>query len=112
MARGRTSSVRIVLSVEEHHTLERWQRSTTRAAGLVCRGKILLLWAAGHSYSHVAQTAGVQRPVVRQWARRILTQRLEGLADAHGRGAKGGFSPGSRDPRRAPGLRTPRPTRP
>ena len=35
MARGRTSSIRIVLSAEERHTLEHWPRSTTLAAGLV-----------------------------------------------------------------------------
>jgi hypothetical protein len=104
MARGRTSALRIILSSEERHTLERWQRSTTLAAGLVRRGKIVLLLAAGHSHSHVAQIVGVQRTVVRKWGRRFLAQRLDGLADAPGRGAKGGFSPGSRHPRRAPGV--------
>ena len=104
MARGRTSSIRIVLSAEERHTLEHWQRSTTLAAGLVRRGKIPLLLAAGHSHSYVAQAVGVQRTVVRKWARRFLAQRLEGLSDAPGRGAKGGFPPGGRDPCRALGL--------
>src|SRR5215207_10784111 len=99
MARGRKSSLRIVLSVEERHILERWQRSTTLGAGLVRRGKIILLLAAGHSHSHVAQAVGVQRTVVRKWARRFLAQRLDGLADAPGRGAKGGFPPGGRHPR-------------
>jgi hypothetical protein len=112
MARGRKSALRIVLSVEERQTLERWQRSTTIAAGLVRRGKIILLLAAGHSQSHVAQAVGVQRMVVRKWARRFLAQRLAGLSDAPGRGAKGGFSPRSRDTRRAPRLRTPRHTGP
>ena len=108
MARGRKSSLRIVLSAEERQTLERWQRSTTLGAGLVRRGKIILLVAAGHSHSHVALAVGVQRTVVRKWARRFLAQRLDGLADAPGRGAKGGFSPGGRHPRGALGLRTPR----
>ena len=112
MARGRKSSLRIVLSAEEHQTLERWQRSTTLAAGLVRRGKIILLLAAGHSHSYVAQTVGVQRTVVRKWARRFLAQRLDGLADAPGRGAKGGFSPRGGDPRGAPRLCTPGPTGP
>jgi hypothetical protein len=104
MARGRTSALHIILSSEERQTLERWQRSTTIAAGLVRRGKIVLLLAAGHSHSDVAQTVGVQRTVVRKWARRFLAQRLDGLADAPGRGAKGGFPPGSRDPRGTPGV--------
>lgn len=107
MARGRKSSLRILLSSEEHDTLEHWQRSTTIAAGLARRGKIILLLAAGRSQSDVAGSVGVQRTVVRKWAKRFLTQRLEGLSDAPGRGAKGGFSPGGRDPRGTLGLRTP-----
>ena len=107
MARGRKSSLRIVLSPEERATLERWQRSTTVAAGLVRRGKIILLLAAGYSHSDVARSVGVQRTVVRKWAKRFLAQRLDGLADAPGRGAKGGFSPGGRDPRGTPRLRAP-----
>jgi Helix-turn-helix domain len=105
MARGRKSSLRIVLSPEDRQTLEQWQRSTTIAAGLARRGKIILLLAAGHSQSHVAQAVGVQRTVVRKWARRFLAQRLDGLADAPGRGAKGVFSPRSRDARGTAGLR-------
>jgi hypothetical protein len=107
MVRGRKSSLRIVLSPEEQQTLERWQRSTTIASGLARRGKIILLLAAGASQSVVAQAVGVQRTVVRHWAKRFLAHRLDGLSDAPGRGAKGGFSPGGRDPRGAPGLRTP-----
>jgi hypothetical protein len=106
MARGRRSSWHIVLSLEEHQTLEGWQRATTIAAGLARRGKIILLLAAGSSQSAVAQAVGVQRTVVRHWAKRFLAQRLDGLSDAPGRGAKGGFSPRGGDPRRAPGLRT------
>jgi hypothetical protein len=61
MARGRKSSLRMVLSSEEQTTLERWQRSTTIAAGLVRRGKIILLLAAGPSHSDVGRSVGVQR---------------------------------------------------
>jgi Helix-turn-helix domain len=108
MARGRKSSLRILLSPEEQATLEHWQRSTTIAAGRVRRGKIILLLAAGHSQSDVGRTVGVQRTVVRKWARRFLAQRLEGLSDAPGRGAKGFFPPRGGDPRSAPGLRATR----
>ena len=104
MARGRKSAFHILLSAEERHTLEHWQRSTTITAGSVRRGKIILLLAAGPSHCHVAQAVGVQRTVVRRWARRFLAQRVDGLADAPGRGAKGGFPPGGRHPRGAPGL--------
>ena len=106
MARGRKSSLRMVLSPEDRQTLEQWHRSTTIAAGLARRGKIILLLAAGHSHSQVAQAVGIHRTVVRKWARRFLAQRLDGLADAPGRGAKGDFSPGGRDPRGTPRLRT------
>jgi Winged helix-turn helix len=99
--------MRILLSAEERQSLEHWQRSTTLAAGWVRRGTIVLLLAAGHSPSSVAQVVGIQRTVVRKWARRFLAQRLDGLTDAPGRGAKGGFSPGGRHPRGASGLRTP-----
>jgi hypothetical protein len=97
MARGRKSSWPIVLSPEERQTLERWQRATTMAAGLARRGKIILRLAAGASQSAAARAVGVQRPVVRHWAKRFLAQRLDGLSDAPGRGAKGGFSPRGRD---------------
>ncbi len=112
MARGRTSPLVIELSPDERETLPRWQRSTTRAAGLVRRGRIILLLADRHSQSHVAQVVGIQRAVVRTWARRFLAQRLAGLGDAPGRGAKGVFPPGGGDPRGTPGLRTPRPSGP
>jgi transposase len=104
MARGRKSSLGIILSPTERDTLERWQRSTTIAAGLARRGKIILLLADRHAQSQVAQLVGVQRGVVRKWAKRFLAQRLEGLADALGRGAKGGFSPRGRHPRGTPGM--------
>jgi hypothetical protein len=105
MARGRKSSWHIVLSPEEQQTLERWPRATTITAGLARRGKIILLLAAGYSQSDVAQLVGVQRTVVRKWAKRFVTQRLDGLSDAPGCGANGGFSPGGRHPRGTPGLR-------
>ena len=104
MARGRTSSLRIVWAPEERQTLERGQRSTIIAAGLARRGKMILLLAGGSSPSDVAQAVGVQRTVVRQWANRFLAQRVDGLSDAPGRGAKGVSPPGGRDPRGAPGL--------
>jgi hypothetical protein len=106
MACGRTSSWPMVLSPEARQTLERWPRAPTSTAGWARRGKRLRL-AAGSSPSAAAPVVGVQRTVVRHWATRVLAPRLDGLADAPGRGAKGGFSPRGRHPRRAPGLRTP-----
>jgi len=108
MGRGRKSPLVIELSPDERQTLQRWQRSTTMAAGPVRRGRIILLLAGRPSSSHVAPVVGVPRAVVRMWARRFLAQRLAGLDDAPGRGAKGVFSPGGGNLPGAPGLRTPR----
>jgi hypothetical protein len=105
MARGRKSSWRMALSAAEHQTLVRWPRSTTMAAGLARRGPLIWLLVAGSSQADVAQAGGVQRAVVRPWATRFLAPRLDGLADAPGRGAQGACPPGGRDPPRAAGLR-------
>jgi hypothetical protein len=112
MARGRTSPSVIDLSPDARQTLHRWQRSTTLAAGLARRGRMILRLADRHSPAHVAQAVGIQPGVVRKWARRCLAQRLEGRSDAPGRGAKGVFPPGGRHPWGAPGLRAPRPPGP
>jgi Winged helix-turn helix len=107
MGRGRKSPLVIELSPDARQTLQRWQRSTTMPAGPVRRGRIMLLLADRYAPSQVAQVVGVQRAVVRKWARRFLAQRLAGLGDAPGRGAKGGFSPSGGDLAGAPRLRTP-----
>jgi hypothetical protein len=107
MARSRTASWPIFLSPEERQTLARWQRATTSAAGRARRGKIILRLAAGSSQAGAAPAVGVHRTVVRHGATRFLVQRLDGLTDAPGRGAKGGCSPSGGEPHRAPGLRTP-----
>jgi hypothetical protein len=112
MARGRTSSWRLVRSPEERQTLDRWPRSTTIAAGRARRGQMILVLVPGHAPSHVAQAVGGQRTVVRQGARRVLARRLDGLADAPGRGAKGVFSPRRRDPRGAARRRASRDAEP
>jgi hypothetical protein len=54
MARGRKTSLVIVLSPQERETLERWQRATTMAAGLARRGRMILLLAERYSPSQVA----------------------------------------------------------
>jgi hypothetical protein len=104
MARGRQSALRLVLSPEERQPLERGPRSTPIAAGRARRGRILLMGAAGHAQPHGAPAVGVQRTVVRTWARRFLAQRRDGRAHAPGRGAKGVLSPRRREPRGAARL--------
>ena len=80
MAAAASPHEALLLSSEERGTLEHWQRSTTIAAGLARRGKMILLLAAGHSQSDVAGSVGVHRTVVRKWAKRFLAQRLDGLS--------------------------------
>ena len=91
MARGCKAPLSIVLSPAGRN-LDRWQRSTTIAAGLARRGKIILLLADGHSQSRVA-LAVASGGLVRKWAKRFLAQRLDGLVDNPGRGARQCFPP-------------------
>jgi hypothetical protein len=90
MARGRKSTLVILLSTQEREILERWQRTTTLASGLARRGRIILLLAEGYTQHHVAQVIGVRRSIVRKWAKRFLAQRIAGLRDGRGRGTKSG----------------------
>jgi hypothetical protein len=93
MARGRKMSLVMILSPQARATWECWQRSTTMAAGLARRGRMLLLLAERYSPSQAAQGVGVQRGVVRKGAQRFLAHRLDGLVETPGRGATGGFPP-------------------
>jgi hypothetical protein len=89
----------------ERAELERWQRATAVARGLVDRGRIVLLLADGLPVREVARRVGVQRRIVRKWGERFLAQRLDGLADLPRAGRPPAFPPGG-DRRRGPaGLR-------
>ena len=56
MARGRKTSLTIRLTPVERQTLLAWQRSTTIPAGLVRRGRIILLMADQVPISDIATT--------------------------------------------------------
>jgi hypothetical protein len=43
--------------------------------------------------TRTAELVGMQRCVVRTWAKRLLAERIDGLYDRPGRGAKPSFSP-------------------
>ena len=88
MARGRKTSLTIDLTPEERQTLLAWQRSTTIPAGRAKRGRIILLLADGVPISHIADTVGINRRFVYKWAQRFLHERVAGLADRQGRGAR------------------------
>ncbi len=93
MARGRISDVMITLTVEERDELQSWQRSTTMAAGLVRRARIVLLREEGKSISDIARMVGIRWRFVDKWLRRFVCDRIDGLKDKTGRGRKPVFSP-------------------
>lgn len=83
---ARKTSVAVFLSPEERKILEAWQRSTTMRAGLVKRGRIILLLSEGVPISHIARIVGMRRRFVYKWAERFQKHRLSGLEDKAGRG--------------------------
>src|SRR6516164_8346286 len=87
MARGRKTSLTIILTPAERRTLRAWQRATaTISAGRARRGRMILLIADGVPITAIAATIGISRRFVYKWAQRFLTQGVEGLADKPGRG--------------------------
>jgi hypothetical protein len=86
MTRGRKTSFTIRLTPEERRTLLAWQHATTLPAGLVRRGRILLLLADGVPISHVAVMVGISRRFVYKWMQRFLLLGVKGLADTPRRG--------------------------
>jgi hypothetical protein len=88
MPSGRVSQKTIVLSDAERHELEDWLRSTTQKAGLVRRGRIVLLRAQGIPLARIGREVGIRRRHVEKWVDRFRAERLDGLADRKGRGRK------------------------
>ena len=81
MARGRTTSLTILLTPEERRTLLAWQRATNIPAGLARRGRILLLLADGMTITDIAATVGMSRRHTYKWIQRFVQEGLEGLQD-------------------------------
>ena len=86
MARGRKTSLTILLTPAERQTLLAWQRSTTMHAGQARRGRIILLLADRVPIAHIATTVGISRRFIYKWVQRFLAERLGGLDDKSGRG--------------------------
>lgn len=93
MPGGRASSLIIELTPNERKQLRYWQRCTTIPAGLARRARIVRLLADGETQTRTAELVGVERCVVRTWAKRFVAERIDGLYDRPGRGAKPSFSP-------------------
>jgi|SRR5499426_2267892 len=106
MARGRKSSLVILLTPAKRSELEAVQRRTTVSAGLARRVRMVLLRAAGASLADVARWVGVAPRVVAKWLKRYRQQGLRGLGDKARPGRPPVFSPRGRCPSRQVGLRT------
>ena len=77
---GRTAAV-VSLRDGERESLEAWSRRRKTAQALAQRSRIILLAAAGHSSSAVAERLGVHIQTVSKWRKRFVERRLDGLLD-------------------------------
>ncbi len=70
----------LVLSAQEHETLQRWaRRRTNGAVGL--RSRMVLASADGQANNMVGEQLGVTPQTVAKWRARFVRRRLDGLAD-------------------------------
>jgi hypothetical protein len=80
--RGRRSSLKINLTVEQRETLEgllRWQKTPT---GLAKRARGILGLAQGQTFTQTSTQVGMGERHLRKWARRFIAQRVQGLYDS------------------------------
>lgn len=78
---GPSSPRLIVLTEPVRADLQRLLRSTTTAAGLARRARIVLLAADGIAIRHIGPRVGVSRTVVRDWLDRFRARGIAGLQD-------------------------------
>jgi transposase len=106
--RGRRTSLRVVLTLDERTELQRRLRCTTTPSGMARRARAILGVADGLPLVAVARLVGLTEKHVRKWTTRFLKSRLQGLHDRPGRGRKPVFSPRGCDLRGEDRLRTAR----
>lgn len=80
MAHGR-SIPPVTLTADERETLERWVRRPTTAQALAMRARIVLASADGKPILQVAREEDISWATAREWRRRFLRRRLDGLLD-------------------------------
>lgn len=73
------SAAPILLSAQEHTTLQTWARSRTQPQRLVQRAQIILLAGEGAENQDIAVRLCVSRPTVQLWRERFLALRTSGL---------------------------------
>src|ERR1700730_14126187 len=69
----------LTLTSDERAELERPVRSLKIPAEAARRGRVMLMLAAGDSYSAIEATVPCYRDYINRWRRRFLADRLEGL---------------------------------
>lgn len=74
-------AARLGLRDGDRERLESWLRSSTIAAGLAQRARIVLLAAEGVSHTEIAARVGVSRPTVIGWRQRYEQGGVGGLFD-------------------------------
>src|SRR3954469_15524333 len=84
--RGRPKTP-LVLSDVERQTLLSWSRRAKTAQALALRARIVLACAEGINNQDVAAALGIWPQTVSKWRARVVTDRLDGLADEPGPGA-------------------------
>jgi transposase len=75
------SPFQVRLTASERQLLKRWVRTPTAPYRQVLRAKVVLLAAAGHRNTHIAERLQVTGNTVRKWRRRFSQQGLVGLRD-------------------------------
>jgi len=104
MARGRKSSLVVLLTAPKRSDLEALQRRTTLSAGLARRARMVLLRADGASLADVARRVEVAPRGIAQWITRYRQQGLRGLGEKARPGRPPGLSPRRRSPSGPGGL--------
>ncbi len=78
----------ITMKEAEGKELERRVKAKTVAVRDRQRAQIVLLAVGGMKQGQIAAEVGVSRVTVNHWCRRFMTQGLDSLEDAPGRGRK------------------------
>lgn len=75
------STMDLLLSSDDRRVLLSMVRSTTLAAGLVRRARIILAVADGDSYATICAAHGVTDKYIAQWKRRVVEEGIVALSD-------------------------------
>jgi transposase len=76
-----SSTVDVALSAEERAELTRWTRTSSLAAGLAQRARIVLLADEGVGTNEIVHRVGVSKPTVIGWKKRYAAEGIAGLED-------------------------------